>query len=251
MRSHLLHQLHDTEIWSSYLPRTPFGFDLLALAGILLGFESYFQLQMGSGRLYWLGVALGFLLLLPALAAWVFVIWKWRQRTTVRREMLDSISWRGDERVLDVGCGSGLMLNGAAAKLKSGKAIGIDVWSPSSGGGNLELLWKNALAEGVADRIDFRRADARAMPFENGLFDVVFSSGALHHISSRNVDHDQAVGEMVRVLKPGGHILIWDVSHMIEATAEKMKRLGIVSQIEGKGRMMGFEMSVMRGEKKV
>src|SRR5258708_19433083 len=116
MRSHLLHQLHDTEIWSSYWPRTPFGLNLLALAGILLGFESYFQLQMGSGRLYWLGVALGFLLLLPALAAWVFVIWKWRQRTTVRREMLDSISWRVDERVLAVGCSIRVLLNGAASQ---------------------------------------------------------------------------------------------------------------------------------------
>src|SRR5436190_962392 len=45
-----------------------------------------------------------------------------------RDALLEAIPWRGDERVLDVGCGHGLMLIGAAKRLTSGRATGIDIW---------------------------------------------------------------------------------------------------------------------------
>ena len=155
----------------------------------------------------------------------------------------------GDEKVLDVGCGSGLLLNGAAMQLTSGKATGVDLWSPHSGGGNLELLWKNAKAEGVVDKIEFKEADARKMPFEDATFDVVLSSGALHHISHSFDDHERAVREMVRVLKPGGKIVLWDITHMIEATAAEMKSLGIMCEVRPTTRSLGFDMNMMIGKK--
>jgi arsenite methyltransferase len=47
----------------------------------------------------------------------------------LRDKLLDTIPWRGDEQVLDVGCGHGLMVIGAAKRLNSGgKAVGIDLW---------------------------------------------------------------------------------------------------------------------------
>ena len=46
-----------------------------------------------------------------------------------RDNMLGMVNWRGDERVLDVGTGAGLLLIGAAKKLNTGKATGVDVWS--------------------------------------------------------------------------------------------------------------------------
>ncbi len=45
-----------------------------------------------------------------------------------REQFLDQIPWRGDETVLDVGCGRGLLLNAAARRLQTGKAIGVDLW---------------------------------------------------------------------------------------------------------------------------
>jgi len=118
-----------------------------------------------------------------------------------------------------------------------------------SGGGNLALLWKNARAEGVADKIEFREADARKMPFEDASFDVVMSSGALHHISHNFEDHERAVREMVRVLKPSGQIVIWDITHMVEASAQKMRLMGIECEVRSTNRNIGFDMSVVNGRK--
>jgi cyclopropane fatty-acyl-phospholipid synthase-like methyltransferase len=46
-----------------------------------------------------------------------------------RDRMLNMVSWRGGEQVLDVGTGRGLLLIGAARRLSTGKSTGIDVWS--------------------------------------------------------------------------------------------------------------------------
>src|SRR3954466_10476079 len=53
-----------------------------------------------------------------------------------REQYLDKIAWRGDERVLDVGCGLGLFLIGAAKRLSTGRAIGIDKWQQEDLSGN-------------------------------------------------------------------------------------------------------------------
>ena len=118
-----------------------------------------------------------------------------------------------------------------------------------SGGGNLALLWKNARAEGVADKIEFREADARKMPFEDASFDVVLSSGALHHISHHFEDHERAVREIVRVLKSGGQVVIWDITHMVDATAQKMRSMGIKCEVTPTNSNLGFDMSILNGRK--
>jgi len=152
--------------------------------------------------------------------------------------------------VLDVGCGGGLLLNEAALRLTSGKAIGIDIWAPHSGGGNYALLMKNAKAEGVADKINFKQADVRKLPFSDASFDVIVSSGALHHISRDRSEHEQAINEMLRVLKPGGKIALMDISHMVEGYASNMKAKGITSEVKPTIQSpFGFEMSVMIGRK--
>ena len=245
----ILMHLHDTELWASHLPRVPKSLSLLALVGFALGAVSFSGLVSDSNLLKFSTLGLSILLVLPALLAGLFAFRKWRYASRIRSEIFESIGLRGNEKVLDVGCGSGLLLNGAAMRLTSGKALGIDIWSPQSGGGNLELFWKNAKAEGVADKIEFKEADARNMPFEDAAFDVVLSSGALHHISHDFDDHERAVREMVRVLKPGGKIVIWDITHMVEATALKMKSLGVECEVKPTTSSLGFEMNMLIGRK--
>lgn len=137
----------------------------------------------------------------------------------LRDRILDNIPWRGNERVLDVGCGRGLMLIGAAKRVANGSVTGIDLWQTVDQSGNSpETTRANALAEGVNDRIEIQTGDARQMPFAPDSFDVVVSSWALHNIYQAD-GRAQALLEIVRVLKPGGRLALVDIRHAHEYAA--------------------------------
>src|SRR5262245_12706078 len=72
------------------------------------------------------------LLVVAALFLWYSRVGKLRQRD----RLLDPVRWAGDETVLDVGCGRGLLLIGAAQRLTDGRAVGIDIWSRVDLSGN-------------------------------------------------------------------------------------------------------------------
>jgi arsenite methyltransferase len=131
----------------------------------------------------------------------------------LRDKMIFSISWRGDEQVLDVGCGHGLMLLAAAKHLTSGRAIGIDIWSQADQAeNNPESTLANARLEHVADRVDIQNADARSLPFPDNSFDVVVSSFVIHN-QNQPADREKVIREIARVLKPGGQLAIADIRH--------------------------------------
>lgn len=143
----------------------------------------------------------------------------------VRDLILASIPWRGDENVLDVGCGRGLFLIGAAKYLKNGKATGIDLWNPQDLSGNsAEAALANAKAEGVEKRVKVETGDARKLPFADRSFDVVLSSLALHNISYKS-ERTKAVLEIDRVLKPGGYLAIFDIFYTRQY-AKELEKLG-------------------------
>jgi arsenite methyltransferase len=149
------------------------------------------------------------LLIVAFAMLWYSRIGKMRQRD----RLLDLIAWRGDERVLDIGCGRGLLLIGAAQRLTIGKAVGVDIWSSVDLSSNRpEATRENARRAGVADRIEVQDADAQQLPFADASFDVVISSLVLHNIPSRQ-GRQQAVREIARVLKPGGCVALLDLRH--------------------------------------
>jgi arsenite methyltransferase len=130
-----------------------------------------------------------------------------------REDYLDKIVWLGDERVLDVGCGLGLFLIGAAKRLKTGRAVGIDLWQAEDLSGNTPAgTLSNAMIEGEAEKVEVRTGDARKLPFDDASFNVVLSSMALHNIYNAG-ERQTAVREIARVLKSGGRVLILDVRH--------------------------------------
>ena len=148
-----------------------------------------------------------------AMAGWMIYSSK-RGKVREREEYLDLLEWHGDERVLDVGCGRGLFLIGAARRLTTGRAMGIDIWQAEDLSGNEPAApVNNALIEGVADRVEVQTADARKLPFGDASFDVVLSSAALHNIYNAG-ERQTAVREIARVLKVGGRVLIVDVRHI-------------------------------------
>jgi ubiquinone/menaquinone biosynthesis C-methylase UbiE len=130
-----------------------------------------------------------------------------------RERLLDTIAWRGEETVLDVGCGRGLLLIGAAKRLTTGKAIGVDIWQSEDLSGNRpEATRANAQLEGVGERVEVRDGDARQLPFPDNTFDVVVSHTVLHNIYNV-AERRRAVSEIARVLKPRGCLVIADIRH--------------------------------------
>lgn len=141
-------------------------------------------------------------------------------------ELLDQLRLRGDERILDMGCGRGAVLLMAAQHLTTGRAVGVDLWrSIDQSGNSAEAAQRNAVAEGVADRVELRTGDMMALPFEDNSFDLVLSSLAVHNISGRT-GREKAISEAVRVLRPGGRLIIVDV-RATRQHQEQLARMGM------------------------
>jgi SAM-dependent methyltransferase len=110
----------------------------------------------------------------------------------------------GASRVLDVGCGTGLVLRAMAAKLPSAEVLtGVDA-APAM----IEVARARA-ADDTSDRsrLSFELAMAEQLPFPDASFDLVVSAVSFHHW------HDQAAGlaECHRVLAPGGRLVLTDL----------------------------------------
>jgi SAM-dependent methyltransferase len=140
-----------------------------------------------------------------------------------RDRILAKVAWTGAETVLDVGTGRGLLLIGAAKRLSTGHATGIDIWNAEdlSGNGPAGLL-RNIELEGVGARTTVKSEDARTMSFADGSFDAVVSNVCLHNIYEQP-GRAKACGEIARVLKPGGVAVISDYKLMREYEGEFRK----------------------------
>ena len=127
-----------------------------------------------------------------------------------RERMLKLHTWRGDEQVLDVGTGRGLLLVGAARRITTGHATGIDIWNQEDLSGNaLERTEQNLISEGVAEKCSLVSEGAQRMSFPDESFDVILSNLCLHNIYDRST-RLQACREIVRVLRPGGMAILSD-----------------------------------------
>jgi SAM-dependent methyltransferase len=114
----------------------------------------------------------------------------------------------GSGRVLDVGAGSGRAAIGVLLARPQTTAVGVDIYSGYWGidENTPERFIRNAHIAGVADRASARVGDMRQLPFGNGEFDAVVSSYAIDHL--RRTERSGAIGEVARVLKPGGEFLL-------------------------------------------
>jgi len=145
-----------------------------------------------------------------------------------REVYLDFIHWRGDEQVLDVGCGRGLMLVAAARRLTTGKATGIDIWEAKDQSSNTrEAPLQNAKLEHVSDLVDVLTADMRKLPFADQSFDVVLSHWVVHNLEKES-ERTTALEEMARVLRPAGQIILADIEFR-EAYQAKLADLGFTN----------------------
>ncbi len=199
---------------------------IAGIAGILLGLALW---AMMVPTLPVLGAILSIVVFVSGLSmaataglmVWSSKRWKIRQR----ERLIDALELAGNELVLDVGCGRGLLLNGAARRLPKGKAYGIDLWQTVDQSGNSsEATVTNSKAENVADRVEIKTADMRDLPFPDGTMDAVISSLAVHNVPGRD-GRAKAVREIARVLKPKGRLVLQDI-HYTDEYAETLRELG-------------------------
>src|ERR1700729_722116 len=144
--------------------------------------------------------------------------------------MLGLHSWRGDENVLDVGCGRGLLLVGAAKRIASlsgtGHVTGIDVWSNVDMGGNsAAATQRNLDLEGISDYCTLLSQPAQQMSFPDATFDIVVSNLCIQNIYDQPTRR-KALQQIVRVLKPGGVALISDYK-LTEEYATEFRNAGL------------------------
>jgi arsenite methyltransferase len=188
------------------------------LAGLIIGREMVLAFPYAARIL----AIIAFVFAFCSFATAGLLLWSSKYAKVRQREFLiDTLELAGNEKVLDVGCGRGLLLNGVARRLPKGRAFGIDLWQTVDQSGNsAEAALANAKAENVADRVEVKTADMRELSFPDGSMDAVISSIAIHNVPDED-GRAKAIKEIARVLKPGGRLAIQD----FRATGEYIKTL--------------------------
>jgi arsenite methyltransferase len=202
-------------------PKVPVYLGLGGMAALVVAVLS----QLGGWGIVptaWFG--LGAISNLGSAGLYVYTTRRGKHRAWAK--ILDSVPWRGDEAVLDMGCGRGAVLIAAAKRLPRGRAIGVDIWSTNDQSGNsIEVTRRNAELEGVGGRVEVETADIRELPFAAGTFDAVVSSLVVHNLHPV-ADRLRALENAVKVLRPGGRIMIADILHLKEYRRE-LERMGV------------------------
>ena len=136
-------------------------------------------------------------------AAYESYVGRWSR--LVAKEFLTYLTYNTEARWLDVGCGTGALSQTILENTKPLTITGIDA---------SEAFVQHAKQQLLDTRVKFLVGDARALPFENQIFDTVVSGLMLNFVT----EPEKAVTEMVRVTKLGGTVVayVWDYSSKME-----------------------------------
>ena len=174
-----------------------------ALAILLLGLSFVFPL-----------VIVGAIASLVAFGYFMYARYRFSPRggdlqAKIRELVLHRIEWDGEGYALDIGCGNAALTICVAKRFPTARVTGIDYW-----GGKWEysraVCERNATIEGVADRVNFQKASASALPFEAGSFDAAVSNLVFHEVSDTKEKRD-LIEEALRVVRKGGAFAFQDL----------------------------------------
>lgn len=121
---------------------------------------------------------------------------------------------KAGQRVLDLAAGTGDLTHKLSQRVGStGRVVCSDINPAMLAQGRKKLL-----DAGIFNNIDFVEANAQALPFEDNDFDLITMGFGLRNVT----DKDQALREMVRVLKPGGQVIILEFSKPAREWLQKL-----------------------------
>jgi SAM-dependent methyltransferase len=170
---------------------------------VLLGLALAFPISIIAAVLF-LGVAAYF-----AYARYRFSPHGGDVQARIEKLVIDHLDWNGQGDALDIGCGNAPLTIAIAKKFPKARVTGIDYW----GGAwdySKSVCAKNAASEGVADRVNFQKASASALPFEDKSFDVVVSNLVFHEVADAK-DKRDVVKQALCVVKKGGKFAFQDL----------------------------------------
>ncbi len=137
-----------------------------------------------------------------------------------------------NQRVLEVGCGTGVVLTALATLCRPRQLVGIDIDTFLLGEAKSRLKRNDVSAQ-------LHQQDVRALPFADASFDVVIDFGTCYHINRRV----RALKEISRVLRPGG-IFIYEtrlgqlLSHPVRAFNKRLPWKLATHMQQGRGALM-------------
>lgn len=192
------------------------------LVAALFLFTSFFWEQHATERFWDIVVGLFFVAGLG-----IFLHTSLRGKGHIWERLLAQTSVDPNAQVLDLGCGHGAVLGRVAQELSgTGRAVGVDLWrSRDQSQNSKQATMANMATLGVADRVTLVTADMVDLPYDHNRFDIVTTSFAVHNIKPKAMRY-QALEEAVRVLKPGGELLIVDTDHHLRGYRDFLESAG-------------------------
>jgi ubiquinone/menaquinone biosynthesis C-methylase UbiE len=131
----------------------------------------------------------------------VYEVWARLTESKARARVLDFVNLTEGESVLEVATGTGVQLCELAGRNRSGHTVGIELSEAM-----LERTRRRLEADGLSDGVDLLRADALDLPFEDESFDLVTNAYMLDLLARDQIP--RALAEMKRVLRPGGRLVL-------------------------------------------
>ncbi|MEL7071172.1 MAG: methyltransferase domain-containing protein [Cyanobacteria bacterium J06581_3] len=127
----------------------------------------------------------------------------------IERQIWSSVGFSSGNRVLDVGCGSGVITQEIAQYVYPGQVTGIDISQDLLERGEQVYFTKNQESniDKLQSNLNFQKGEASALPFPESTFDIVYARLLFQHLSSPL----EALSSILKVLKPGGLLCILDI----------------------------------------
>lgn len=129
--------------------------------------------------------------------------------------VVDSSKVKHNDRVLDIGCGTGLL------SLKFLEKARCDITGIDNSPEMLQIFRDKIERLGLHNRIECHQGDACNPDFNNNTFDIVASTVTMHHV----IDKSSAAGKIYDILKPGGIFVIGDIDMDTTGNHEDPERL--------------------------